>query len=528
MRIRQLFILLSMTAAGLNAAPPGATQAGRANDARERCDALRSADFSGIPDASTRLIGTKLVDPSGDSAGYCEVSGNVTPSDRFLLRLPSAHWNRKFIELGCGGPCGSTAHIVECDDQLRRGYACIVSDGGHKSSGLDVKWAASNQQAVIEYFVRASHVTAVAGKTIAQRYYGQAPHTSYFMGCSSGGIQAMWEAQRFPWDFDGIVAGAPALNVSANLVGWLWVNRALTGKNGKPLLGHDDLEVLHQAVVVKCDLNDGIKDGVIGDPRACGFDPTELRCSAGKTSQCLTAQQTEAIEKIYRGPVTSKGEQIAMAMAMKGSERTWSGLFDGSVGNPTSTYNYATDWFRYAISQPSPRPTWNPGEFDFDRDYQRLGMAEITAPINPDLRRFKARGGKLLSYTGWNDAIEGVRGTVDYYETAERTMGGRAATQDFFRLFVIPGMNHCSGGDGAYAVDYLSYIEAWVEKGQAPEKLVGSHIRLDNSAGAGRLRFPLDLAKIEFSRPVYPYPVRAKYLGHGDPNDAANFGPVEP
>jgi hypothetical protein len=163
-------------------------------------------------------------------------------------------------------------------------------------------------------------------------------------------------------------------------------------------------------------------------------------------------------------------------------------------------------------------------------------MAEIAAPINPDLRRFKARGGKLLSYTGWNDAIEGVLRTVDYYETAERTMGGPAATQDFFRLFVIPGMEHCSGGDGAFAVDYLSYLEAWVESGEAPAKLVGSHVKLEDlkfdnpkdlQERARRLEFPLDPRTIAFSRPVYPYPLGTKYSGRGDSKDAANFGPTE-
>lgn len=169
----------------------------------------------------------------------------------------------------------------------------------------------------------------------------------------------------------------------------------------------------------------------------------------------------------------------------------------------------------YFALTPNPGPSWKLEDFDFDHDYKRLSAAALVAPTNPDLRGFKAAGGKILSYTGWNDAVEGVLGTVDYYETAERVVGGRAETQDFFRLFVVPGMNHCGGGDGASDVDWLSYLEAWVEKGEEPERVIGgSHVREGGES--------------DFSRPIYPYPTRTKYLGRGDPNDAENFGPDEP
>ncbi|MBI4167079.1 MAG: tannase/feruloyl esterase family alpha/beta hydrolase [Acidobacteria bacterium] len=476
------------------------------------------------------MISTQLKDPSGDAVGYCEVTGYVAPSIGFLLRLPSDHWNGKFFETGCGGACGTFDWISRCAEPLRKGYACIVSDGGHKSTVNDLKWAYNNPQAPIDYLVRAPHVTALAGKAIVERYYNKAPQKSYFMGCSAGGIQALWETQRFPWDFDGIVAVGPALHTTGVIINALWANRALMGKTGEPVLGDTDLELLHQAVVAKCDMNDGIKDGVIGDPRACHFSPSELRCTSSKPNHCLTAEQIEAVEKIYGGPVTSKGEQIVRPAALKGSERTWPIWFGGSEHRPTTFpfYRFVGDWFRYSYFQPNPGPTWKTEDFDFDSDYKRLGMAEGMDPVNPDLRRFKVAGGKLMVVTGWNDAIEGALRTVDYYETVEKIMGGRAETQDFFRLFVIPGMEHCGAGDGAFAVDYLSYLEAWVEKGEAPDHLVGSHLRLADPAEAYNPKFPLDPAKIEFSRPVYPYPTTAKYLGHGNPNDAANFGPAKP
>jgi len=181
---------------------------------------------------------------------------------------------------------------------------------------------------------------------------------------------------------------------------------------------------------------------------------------------------------------------------------------------------------------PNPGLAWKPEDFDFDRDYKRVGVAEsFYSPTNPDLRRFKGAGGKLISYVGWNDAGGAPLAVVDYYETAERTMGGRARTQAFFRLFAVPGMDHCGdGGDGAFAVDWLSALEAWVEHGDPPDRLIGSHVRLSNPKvdfEGVRLRFPLDPSRVEFSRPLYPYPLGTKYLGHGDSSSPASFGPVE-
>lgn len=404
-----------------------------------------------------------------------------------------------------------------------------------------MKWSYNNPEAVIEYVVRASHVTAIVGKALAERFYDKPPGQSYFMGCSAGGLQAMTEAQRFPWDFDGIVAGDPNLSVSEDWMNLVWAHRALVSDSGDPVLSQKDLESLHKAVVAKCDLNDGVKDGVIGDPRLCKFEPEELSCATHKGEGCFSSSQIDAVRKIYGGPVTKTGMPIPAPHVFMGSELSWLDLFGGSDRAPTGIYSYMPEWFRYYLFQPNPGPSWTIKNVDFDRDYQRFGIAELTEPVNPDLRRLKGRDGKLLLYTGWNDALAGVGRTVDYYESAEKLIGGRAKTQDFFRLFVVPGMDHCTGGDGPFSIDYLSYLEAWVEKGQAPNKLMGSHVKLDDlmdKAMKGdqeawhtlerRLEFPLDPAKVEFSRPIYPYPTQAKYLGHGDPKDAASFGPVEP
>jgi feruloyl esterase len=345
------------------------------------------------------------------------------------------------------------------------------------------------------------------------------------MGCSTGGRQAMMEAQRFPWDFNGIVAGAPSLSVTGVHMNILWTARSLGDKAGASLLNRADLTLLHNAVLAKCDLGDGIQDGLIANPRSCHFEPSELLCTAGKKTQCLSAPQIAAVKKMYNGPVNSNGEAIYVSGAFEGSELTWLDLPLKSMAN------FAQEEFRYSAFEPNAGPMWKSEDFDFDRDYKRLGVEEsLSSAVNPDLRKFKAAGGKLLSYFGWND-LSGMGAVVDYFETATKILGGPANTQDFYRLFAIPGMNHCTGGEGAYAVDYLKYLDDWVETGNAPETLLSSHLRLDKPNDFMQLmtlKFPLDPVQVEFSRPVYPYPILAKYKGTGDPNKAESFGPSEP
>lgn len=505
----------------------GSEDTGDSTEASARCAAIAQIDFAGVIDAPTRVIDSKHVH-SGDKPGACEVTGYVAPSVGLRLALPD-RWNGKLIQLGCGGFCGS-ADLPFCEAVLHKGYACVVSDNGHTSTPRDALWAYNNTQAEIDHAYRGTHVTAVASKAIVERYYKRAPARSYFMGSSTGGRQAMMAAQRFPWDFDGIIAGVPSLSVAGIHLNLLWGNRWFTDRAREPLFTQSDLELLHRAVVARCDLNDAVADGLIGDPRICAFDPIELRCGVGKRGECLSAVQVEAARKIYGGAVTSNGEPIYMPAALKGSERTWIDWF-------SRTYEFVREEFRYAAFDPDPGPTWKPEDFDFDRDYKRLGVAEaLSAAVNPDLRRFKAAGGKLLVYAGWSDAAGMPLHTVDYYEMAEKIMGGRAATQSFFRLFLIPGMNH-SLGAGAFAVDWLSYLESWVEKDEPPTQVTGSHVSNDDLDSNNpdhalrltrRLAFPLDPAHVKFTRPVYPYPTVAMYSGCGDASEATSFVPVEP
>lgn len=544
-KIHTLMILLCSLAACI-ASERSSARGISGPEASLRCKSMSAEDFSKIPDALTQVTQTAVTEAGEDAPAFCEVSGYVTPQVGIVLRLPAKAWNGKFIELGCGGFCGSL-EPSECNPLLRRGYACLVSDFGHRATIVDAKWAFNNIQAEIDYGYRGAHVVALAGKAIIERYYGHRAKYSYFVGSSTGGRQALMEAQRFPWDFEGIIASSPWPSDTGGSLNLLWVDRALHDSAGAPLMQASDLELLHQAALKHCDLDDGVKDGVIGNPQACAFDPRELRCAGSKRLDCLTNMQVVAAQKVYNGATTSDGHPIYLSGAMRGSERNWYGWY---LGPGRFGYAYSGEEFRYCLFDPDPGSAWRPQQFDFDSDYKRLGLAEgLYDPINPDLRRFKATGGKLLAYAGWNDAAGMPLHSADYYEMVEKAMGGRGATQDFFRLFMVPGMEHGPNGDGATVVDWLSYLEAWVEDARAPDKVMSyrlegeltrdptqlPHQQLDESRirlmgeqryWAEMLKQPLSASRIELTRPVYPYPILAKYRGRGDPNDASSFGPV--
>jgi hypothetical protein len=322
----------------------------------------------------------------------------------------------------------------------------------------------------------------------------------------------MIEAQRFPWDFDGIIAGAPDMDESDLAVRGLWAKRSFLDDDGKPLLSDADIQLVHNAVLAECDMDDGVKDGIVSAPQQCKFDPSALQCKAAKQADCLSARQVQAVKDIYSRPHDSKGHPISPRGIFPGAELQWKGAFSDTWGD---------EFFKDTALLSTAGKEWKYTDFDFDSDYKRSGIGELYADTDPDLRRFRDAGGKLLSYQGDTDMTEMPGAAFDYYETVEKTMGGPKATQDFYRLFAIPGMNHCGGGEGVSAFDYLGYLEAWVERGQAPDVMIGTHLPAPSRA-------PLNLAtSVTFTRPVYPYPLHARYKGTGDPNDAANFVPVE-
>lgn len=509
------------------------------------CASLVDVDFSHVLDAPTEVTEAQLTAGSDVLPAYCEVKGYVSPSVGFFLAMPAQDWNGKFFEIGCGGFCGGIVSRGSLERSKaryvgpkHRGYAFLVFDGGHATGAISGLWGDNNLQAQFDFGVRAPHVAALAGKAITGYYYKRAPIKSYFAGCSSGGQQAFSEAQRFPWDFDGILAGAPSPTFSGPMMYYLWSGRALAGKVNKA-----DLKLLHEAALAKCDMDDGVRDGIIGDPLHCKFDPSELACKGTyKEGRCLTAEKIDAVRKVYSGPTTSHGVKIYTGGPLPGSELNWISDTPGTayVYGGDKVVPWSGEYFRYIGFVPAPGPSWNPQDFDFDRDYKRLRMAEslFGAADNPDLRKFKAAGGKMILYQGGQDESDIPTDAVDYYETTEKLMGGREATQEFFRLFLVPGMNHCLGGAGAWAIDYVSYLEDWVEQGKAPAVLIGSHLDMDDflrtrsssdsNFSAEFEQFRSDPQNVKFTRPIYPYPVRARYRGSGDPNKAASFVPVKP
>lgn len=503
--------------AGFCLSPHQATASPAEISLESQCKFLAKENLANLIDAPTQITTTELVVAAQNIPTHCKVEGYVAPQVGFILELPGANWNGKFLQLGCGGACGYLAER-ECRAPLQKGYACLVFDAGHRGGGG--LWAVDNLQAQIDFGYRGAHVASIAGKAIAERYYSRAPEYAYFSGCSTGGRQALVLAQRFPEDFDGIISGAPWINDSDSSMYYVWANRVLSGEDGKPIVGSVEQQWVHDAVLAKCEMDDGVKDGIIGNPAACKFDPLELVCRDGKNDACLSPQQAAAVKKMYEGPVDSKGKKLYVGGVAPGSELVWK-YFGGSE-------RWAELHFRHLV-MPAMGPAWELKDYDFDRDPVRFasGVQEsLLNAGNPDLRKFKAAGGKLLIYQGWNDTDDLPAMTIDYYETVERTMGGRAATQDFARLFMVPGMNHCGWGDGAFMVDYLSALERWVEKNQPPEKLIGAHVKDLLWEDATGLAPPSADQAVAFTRPMYPYPLWSKYKGKGNPNDAENFKPV--
>jgi pimeloyl-ACP methyl ester carboxylesterase len=501
----------------------------------QSCADIRSTNFTHVEDAPAQILDVAAIQAAGDSPAYCRVQGYVLPQVRFEIQLPTSNWNGKLLEVGDGG-WGGEMYLFFCSGPLRKGYACIGSDMGHTGASGLALWARNNLQAQIDFGYRATHVTALIGKAIVNAYYGKPADKALMYGCSTGGYQGMVEAQRFPWDFDGIVAISPDMGGEADVsMRIVWKMQQLVDKSGEPIFRSEDLELLHNAALRACDRSDGLEDGIIGDPVGCRFDPAALSCRGGQRTGCLTPPQVQAAKNIYAGPSTSQGVRISTRGVFPGSELDWN-----DTKNPSAE---VSQFFKYML--PESDPNWKIGDFNFDHDYQRMGLGAVYTDNNADLRSFKAAGAKLIVAQGGNDTLQIPGAIFDYYATVTRIMGGTASTQDFFRLFVIPGMKHCSGGDGAFAVDYLSYLEDWVENHHAPHRIVGAHVEtaylLQHSEDDGaaikdrvwlaalKLPFPLDpTAPVSFTRPAYPYPLLTRYKGRGDPNDAASFEPSEP
>jgi feruloyl esterase len=497
--------------------------------------------FAEIIDAPTAILSARIVPAGGDGSiierdypEHCDVEGQIAPNIGFVLRMLTTTWNGKFLMGGCGGPCGSYM-LDRYDTALVRHYAVVVTDMGHKGSNW--LFAFNNLDAMIDFGYRATHVTAVAAKEIVAAFYGKRAAQNFFWGCSTGGRQAMVEAQRFPHDFDGILAGAPVWFQTGNQPLFsLWATRINIGAGGKAILDSAKLPLVHRAVMEACDAIDGLKDGLLQDPRRCAWEPKSILCRGGTADTCLTPAEAEVVQKIYDGARNAKGEKLYWGMA-RGSEDQWAPIWINSGGKPGTALGDASGKAlvtSYRSFYYPPGPSYSLFDFDYDRDPQRLALTEsIYNAQNPDVRKFKAAGGKLILYTGWNDNNIPPEAAIDYYETATRTMGGSAATTDFFRLFLLPAVNHCQYGAGGGEADWLAALERWVERGEAPDQIIVHHMReepypsIDRPGRDGRAtrfpRYPLDSQSYDRTRPVYPYPDVARWSGRGDAAQASTW-----
>jgi feruloyl esterase len=443
---------------------------------------------------------------------YCRVRGRVDTEINFELGLPTA-WNGKFYHAGGGGFVGSIPSIAA---GLARGYASVATDTGHVGMGvaaLDGSWALNRLDRQVNFGHRGVHVVTVAGKAILQRAYGKRPKYSYFQGCSNGGRQALQEAQRYPEDFDGIIAGAPALDWTGLMTGFNWDSQALRAAPIPP----EKLTLIAQGAVARCDADDGLVDGLIDNPLRCDFDPAVLTCNGPDAPNCLTPAQVQAVKKVYAGPTNSRGRQLHPGFPPGAEDggsgwQTWisgpSALGPPVNGNPLQ-FTFQDHYLRYFVFSD---PAYNSMTFDFDRDPRALReTGEFLNATSTNLSRFRKAGGKLLVWHGWADHALMAERTIQYYEDVVERLDDRHKAS-FIRLFLAPGMHHCSGGPGPNTFDALTALENWVERGHAPRSLIATKY-VNNVPAQG----------IERTRPLCPYPKVARYVGSGSIDDAANF-----
>ena len=458
-----------------------------------------------------------------DLPSFCRVAGTSAPAVRFEVWLPMNSWNGKFQGVGNGGMAGSLSYS-SMTAALKRGYATASTDTGHKAGDVsfDASWALGRPDLVADFGHRALHVTTANAKAVTEAFYGEPPSYSYYVGCSKGGQQGLMQAQRYPNDYDGLIAGNPANEWTRFYAGaHLWYSLAMLD-DPESWVPPDKLAALGDAVNAACDAKDGITDGVLEDPRACDFDPASLTCPAGSDhASCLTAKQVVAVKKIWSGVRNSAGELIFPGLVPGGEAGPggWSRWVTGDAPFTALHWRGGEGFFRYFVFED---PDWDFRSFDFDKDLafalKKVGPAVDSD--NPDLRPLRDRGGKLIVYHGWSDADISPLGAIDYYEKVAGVIGAAneredslAETREFFRLFMVPGMGHCRGGPGPDRFDTLTALERWVEQGEAPERIIASKI---------------EDGKVVRTRPLCPYPKVARWNGTGSTDDAANFICVAP
>lgn len=506
-----------------------------ADVAAERCAALAHTSIAHVTITVAELKISEL--PT-----YCRVHGVSRPVPGseigFEIWLPEKKWTNRLHMLG-NGSYSSSIYWEQMADRIRRGDVAVATDTGHTGGGDDLRFVVARPEALIDFAHRAVHETTVAAKSIVEAYYGRRAKYSYFTGCSTGGYQGLSEAQRYPDDFDGIIAGAPGNNRSRLNLAFLWNFAANHRADGSQIVPNSKLPMLTRAAMAACDNGDGVVDGVISDPRACKFDPAHIQCRAGDGEDCLTSEQVAAVRKIYAGPRDARtGAQLYPGLTL-GSEGIqvdpgelpgWAQFWQNSA-KPDEPQRL--DFFRYWVFKD---PNWDWRKFDWSADVAAMDqrLAGNFDANNTDLTRFKSRKGKLILFMGWQDPVGAAPEAINYYEGVVARSSARTAaakhrdTQSFLRLYMIPGMAHCRLGPGATFFttqmrrslppvedprhDMVQALHQWVERGKPPETLIATHF--DDPDSKNRA--------VAFQRPICVYPQVARYKG-GPQNSAASF-----
>ena len=454
---------------------------------------------------------------------FCRVSAVARPSADSEIKievwLPASGWNGRLRGNGNGGFAGEIDYL-SLAAAIGHGYASAGTDTGHSASGIDARWALGHPEKVIDFGYRAIHEMTQTAKAAAKAFYGKEPQRSYFASCSNGGRQALMEAQRFPEDYDGILAGAPANFWTHLLTSALWDAQATT-KDDASYIPSSKLPAIARAVNAACDAQDGVADGILNDPRQCRFDPASMQCQNGDAATCLTKPQATALKKLYEGARDADGRRIfpGFLPGAEEGEGGWSTWITGSAPGNGLLFVFDNGFFANMVYE---KPDWDYKTADLAaalKEAERKTARALDA-TDPDLKAFKQRGGKLILWHGWNDPGITPLSTIEYYESVVAAMGPKEA-DSFVRLYMAPGVQHCAGGPGPNSFGQSGdtrpadprhslqlALERWVEEGAAPSAIVATRY------GA---------AEVKATRPLCPYPATAAYKGAGDTSDAASF-----
>jgi feruloyl esterase len=506
MKLVSTVLLAALTAAAQQsfaAAPCASLATAKITDAKVTLaeDVTPNPEWKLPPSVFTGPAAAALPGPRSTKVSFCRVALTIGTENHVEVWLPR-NWNGAFQGVGNGGLTGGLNYPAMAL-ALEKGFATASTDTGHQTDDFfDTSWITGHPERVLDFGHRAHHQMAVAAKAVVAKYYEKPARKAYYNGCSSGGWEGLTEAQKYPADYDGIVAGAPAINF-VRLQSRTLLEEQLDAKEPGSYITAEIGALLAKAAVAKCDAYDGVKDGVIDDPRKCDFDPAELQCNGGTHKGCLTPGEVKRAQWLYGPNQTKKGLKLYPGPAYGAPPTT-------SV--PGLDPRHPADMAIVLMMQETP-PTLSYKNFDPDTHIplleQRFGVDLVA--MNPDLSAFKARGGKLILYHGWADPLLSPYNTIDYYESVTAKMGA-AQQQGFMEMFMVPGMLHCAGGAGTDQFDAVDAVMKWVERGERPKQIAAAH------ATAG---------KIDRTRPLCPYPQVAKYQGAGSTDDAANFSCTE-